>query len=114
MSENLSPSMFIGVQGNGIISFGSGQPDLPPPKEVFDVLHHFSDFKYGLIQGNVNLREALAKQYPNSKAENFVVTNGASEALDLILRAIARTGSKNKNNVRKKRFIQRLSFPIIQ
>jgi len=99
MSENLSPSMFIGVQGNGIISFGSGQPDLPPPKEVFDVLHHFSDFKYGLIQGNVNLREALAKQYPNSKAENFVVTNGASEALDLILRAIARTGSKNKNKV---------------
>ena len=99
MNEKLSPSMFIGVQGNGIISFGSGQPDLSPPKEVFGVLHDFSSFKYGLIQGQINLREALAKQYPSSTAESFVVTNGASEALDLTLRAIARTGSKGKNKI---------------
>jgi aspartate aminotransferase len=99
MAEELSPSMFIGVRGEGVISFGSGQPDLPPPKEVFDVVRNFSDFKYGLIQGNANLREALAKQYPKSKSENFVITNGASEALDLTFRAIARIGSKAKNKV---------------
>lgn len=99
MSEKLSPSMFIGVQGNGIISFGSGQPDLSPPKEVYEILRNYSGFKYGLIQGQINLREALSKQYPSSTAESFVVTNGASEALDLTLRTIARIGSKDKNKV---------------
>lgn len=87
--HDLSPSTFIGVEGNGIISFGSGQPDLPPPEEVYHILPKYRDFKYGLIQGTTMLREALASQYPDSAAENFVVTNGASEALDLSLRAIA-------------------------
>ncbi len=91
MSENrkLTAAMFIGVRGEGIISFGSGQPDLPPPKEVYDILPDYNGFKYGLIQGQENLRDALAKQYPRSTADSFVITNGASEALDLSLRAIA-------------------------
>ena len=46
--EKLSPSMFIGVKGKDIISFGSGQPDLPPPKQVYDILPTYKDFKYGL------------------------------------------------------------------
>jgi len=87
-----SPSFFIGKEGEGIISFGSGQPDLPPPKEVFATLPEFKDFKYGLIQGQPYLREALSKQYPNAKASNFVITNGASEALDLIFRFLATKG----------------------
>ncbi len=93
--KNLSPSMFIGVAGKGIISFGSGQPDLPPPKEVYDILPTFKAFKYGLIQGQVHLREALAKQYPTSTADSFVVTNGASEALDLSLRVLSKFGNKS-------------------
>jgi len=96
---NLSPAMFIGVSGNGIISFGSGQPDLPPPKQVYDILPEYRDFKYGMIQGQPNLREALAKQYPRSTPDNFVVTNGASEALDLTLRVISRNGSGKENKV---------------
>ena len=94
-NEELSPSMFIGVQANDIISFGSGQPDLPPPKEVYEILTGYSDFKYGLIQGQEYLRVELAKQYPKSTTESFVVTNGASEALDLVLRVIARNGNQN-------------------
>lgn len=97
--DQLSTSMFIGVQGDDIISFGSGQPDLPPPKEVYDILPNYHDFKYGLIQGQVNLRKALARQYPHSKAESFVITNGASEALDLILRVIAENDNKGRNKV---------------
>ena len=31
-----SPAVFIGKQGNGVISFGSGQPDLPPPEEAIE------------------------------------------------------------------------------
>ena len=87
--NDMTAAMFIGVGGEGIISFGSGQPDLPPPKEVYDMLPDYNGFKYGLIQGQVNLRDALARQYPRSTADSFVITNGASEALDLSLRAIA-------------------------
>ncbi|HLC46931.1 MAG TPA: aminotransferase class I/II-fold pyridoxal phosphate-dependent enzyme [Candidatus Nanoarchaeia archaeon] len=90
----LSPASFIGVSGNGIISFGSGQPDMPPPKEVFEVLKTFREFKYGMVKGQLDLRTALAKQYPNADPEQFVITNGASEAIDLVLRAIHDNGGK--------------------
>lgn len=87
--ENLSPAAFIGVRGNDIISFGSGEPDLPPPEEVYKILPHYKDFKYGVIQGMDYLREALTRQYPDSSVDSFVITNGASEALDLTLRVIS-------------------------
>lgn len=83
-----SPAIFIGKQGNGIISFGSGQPDLPPPREAIEGLNIRYDLRYGLIQGEKPLRAALSNEYPNSTADNFVITNGASEALDLIFRVI--------------------------
>lgn len=83
-----SPSTFIGMDGNDIISFGSGQPDLMPPKQIFTNLERTRLFKYGPIKGDLHLREALAKEYPNAKSEDFVITNGASEALDLVFRAI--------------------------
>jgi aspartate aminotransferase len=89
-----SPSFFIGKGDNSLISFGSGQPDLPPPPEVYRILPTYRDFKYGLIQGQENLREALAAQYTGSKADDFVITNGASEALDLVLRALFEPGAK--------------------
>lgn len=97
--KKLSPSIFIGVSGKDIISFGSGQPDLPPPKRIYKILPKYRYFKYGLIQGQLNLRKALVKQYPKSTPENFVITNGASEALDLTLRVIALIKSKKKNKV---------------
>ncbi len=89
MSTKLTgPEIFIGKQGNGMISFGSGQPDLPPPKEALENLNIRSDLRYGLIQGEEKLRRALSKEYPASTADNFVITNGASEALDLIFRSM--------------------------
>lgn len=82
-----SPADFIGKQGPGVISFGSGQPDLPPPAEAFAGINTHRDLRYGLIQGELKLREALSHEYQGSTAENFVITNGASEALDLVFRA---------------------------
>ena len=82
-----SPADFIGKQGPGVISFGSGQPDLPPPKEAFDGIDIKRDLRYGLIQGELKLRQMLSHEYPGSTADNFVITNGASEALDLVFRA---------------------------
>jgi len=35
-----SPTFFIGVAGNGIVSFGSGQPDLHPPDQIYKILYH--------------------------------------------------------------------------
>lgn len=86
--------MFIGASGKGLISFGSGQPDLPPPKEVFSCLPTYNSFKYGPIAGQPHLREALAKENKGFSKENFVITNGSSEALDLTLRVIGKPGDK--------------------
>ncbi|MFC1690687.1 pyridoxal phosphate-dependent aminotransferase [Nanoarchaeota archaeon] len=87
----MSPSMFIGIEGG--ISFGSGQPDLAPPKEVYEVIKNFKSFKYGLIQGEAPLREALGKKH-NVSPDNVVVTNGASEALDMVMRSVVKPGEK--------------------
>lgn len=93
-----SPAFLIGRGGGSgdLISFGSGQPDLPPPPAAFKVLEHFKSFKYGLVQGELPLREALAKEYPHAEPEDFVITNGASEAIDLALRAIAKDAPGSK------------------
>lgn len=84
----MDPSMFIGKNGKDTISFGSGQPDLPPPEGAFRCLDGYRDFKYGLIQGEENLREQLTHEFDGADADNFVVTNGASEALDLTFRSL--------------------------
>src|SRR3990167_3542397 len=91
-----SPAFFIGrgAQESGLISFGSGQPDLPPPPAAYNILASYRGFKYGRVQGEETLRQAIAKEYPNATAEQIVVTNGASEAIDLVLRAISVPGGK--------------------
>jgi len=89
-----SPAFFIGKGDNSLISFGSGQPDLPPPEAVYKILPTYRAFKYGLIQGQEDLRSALASQYPKAGPNNFVITNGASEAIDLSLRALYQPGAK--------------------
>ncbi len=83
-----SASFFIGKQSENLISFGSGQPDLPPPEICFDFLKDYKEFKYGEIQGNHALREAIAQHYPNATADDIIITNGASEGIDLALRAL--------------------------
>jgi aspartate aminotransferase len=88
------PEFFIGRGDDTLISFGSGQPDLPPPDEAYEILGKFRGFKYGQVQGNQDLREALSAKHSGTKPEEFVITNGASEALDLALRAIASPGAR--------------------
>ena len=93
-----SAAFFIGkgTEEGDLISFGSGQPDLPPPPAAYEVLKQFKSFKYGLVQGQEKLREALTKEYPYAAPEDFVITNGASEAIDLALRAIAKDAPGSK------------------
>src|SRR3989344_4433799 len=95
MHEKISsPAFFIGRGDDELISFGSGQPDLPPPPSAYTVLQSYRGFKYGLVQGEETLRQAIAKEYPNATPEQIVITNGASEAIDLVLRAISIPGGK--------------------
>lgn len=89
-----SPSFFIGKDSENLISFGSGQPDLPPPKICFDFLKEYNEFKYGEVQGKEKLREAIAKNYPGATKDNTIVTNGASEGIDIALRALYTPGAK--------------------
>ncbi len=91
-----SASFFVGVQREGLISFGSGQPDLSPPEQAFAIYEKAPKiFRYGLIRGELALREALAKEWEGTP-DQFVVTNGASEALDLVFRVLARRMKKKK------------------
>lgn len=92
--EITSSSFFIGRNEPGLISFGSGQSDLLPPQELFKALPESGYMKYGLIAGEFALREGLAKLYAETRPEDFVITNGASEALDLTLRVISESGGK--------------------
>ena len=87
--DSLSPSSFIGVRNEDTISFGSGEPDLPPPDEVYKILPYYSDFKYGLIQGQENLRNALSKQYPDSSPNSFVPATPANPKLGAVTMLIA-------------------------
>ncbi len=87
--EITGPAFFIGKgEKEGLLSFGSGQPDLPPPPEAFQILHDYNGFKYGPVAGSEDLRERLSEVYEGSRKDDFVITNGASEALDLTLRAL--------------------------
>lgn len=88
--EISGPAFFIGKGGgDGLLSFGSGQPDLPPPPEAYRILHEYSGFKYGPVAGDLELRTQLSLEYTGSSPEDFVITNGASEAIDLALRALS-------------------------
>ena len=90
------PAFFIGrgSGGDDLISFGSGQPDLPPPPSAYSVLENYRAFKYGLVQGEEALRTAIAGEYPSATPEEVVITNGASEAIDLVLRAISEPNAR--------------------
>lgn len=88
-----SPSFFIGKADGDIISFGSGQPDMIPPKEIFKILPGYSKFKYGPVRGQENLCRALTKIHKDFSQDDFIITNGASEAIDLVLRAISEKDS---------------------
>ncbi len=50
-------------------------------------MKHFTTIKYGLVQGQFELREKLCNKVLSSHftPENVVITNGGSEALNLIL-----------------------------
>lgn len=87
-----SPVEFLGVDTSGVISFGAGQPDLPPPREVEQALAA-ADHGYGPVQGEQYLRRMLGNLH-GYDPENIIITNGASEALFLAVSVCTQPGDK--------------------
>ena len=77
---------------NTIISFAGGLPDASLfPKEHIEKhaktlfqTHDNSLFQYSNASGVSTLKEAIAKQYSDTKAEQILLTNGSQQGLDLI------------------------------
>jgi len=74
--------MFEGAPKDAI-NLGLGEPDFQPPECVLNALEKAVKNglnKYGPIGGVLELREAIAERY-QAKAENVIVTEGATEGL---------------------------------
>ncbi len=80
------PECFLGDSSPNLISFGSGQPDLNPPEEIFEAIRNYKreKFPYGNVAGNPELIGELSQIHKVS-SEGVGITNGASEALCLVL-----------------------------
>lgn len=87
----------------GAISLGVGEPDFETPKHVRDVAEESirqAKTKYTANQGTVELRQAII-EYLNQRFElkydsidEIIITVGASEGIDLALRAIVNPGDE--------------------
>lgn len=87
---------------DGALSLGVGEPDFPTPQHVrqagIDSLLK-PDTKYTDNRGTVELREACAKYLEKydlhyDKADEILITVGASEGIDLALRTLVNPGDE--------------------
>ena len=106
-AKNIKPSgirKFFDLASSmkGVISLGVGEPDFITPWEVRDA--GISAIKKGYTQytsnsGLLPLREKISEYLKERysvdfSAENTVITLGASEAIDITLRAIVNEGDE--------------------
>ncbi|MDO5510009.1 MAG: pyridoxal phosphate-dependent aminotransferase [Weeksellaceae bacterium] len=100
--RKLIPSADIATKkGHHVYYLNIGQPDIQSPQPAIDALHNWQEnvISYTRSEGTVEYRQALAK-YFNSvgledlKPENFMITNGGSEALIFVINLIANPGDE--------------------
>ena len=95
--RKLVPSADIALQkGHKVYHLNIGQPDIPSPIQSIDALREWNIpvISYTRSEGTLEYREALAKYYQRKGfsdlgPNNFMVTNGGSEALIFALSLIA-------------------------
>ena len=90
------------ARGIEVISLNLGAPDLETPKAIkdhgIDYLQNTKAIRYGSSNGDPQLIQELVKYYstrlglPSIFPENILITQGASEALELALFSIADPG----------------------
>ncbi|NAW50509.1 aminotransferase class I/II-fold pyridoxal phosphate-dependent enzyme [Elizabethkingia argentiflava] len=79
-------------KGIKVYHLNIGQPDIETPDSALAALKdiHLKVLEYSLSEGNIEYRDQLAKYYNklgfgDISAQNFIVTNGGSEALNFTL-----------------------------
>ncbi|HEX4922055.1 MAG TPA: pyridoxal phosphate-dependent aminotransferase [Candidatus Bathyarchaeia archaeon] len=87
-----------------IISFGGGQPSLPPPdfvlKKAPEYLKEIKAHRYTSTQGLVEVRDALAKMMVREEgwsdigAENILLTQSGSNGIEAAVSALAHEGDE--------------------
>uniref|UniRef100_A0A7J2TGX9 Aminotransferase n=1 Tax=Archaeoglobus fulgidus TaxID=2234 RepID=A0A7J2TGX9_ARCFL len=84
-----------------VISLGVGEPDFPVPWKVREEMIYSLEKGYTSYTSNVGLpelREGIAKYYRrfsfDASPSNVLITTGASEAIDLAIRAIINPGDR--------------------
>jgi aspartate aminotransferase len=89
------------AKGTKVYHLNIGQPDIETPKTALDALKNI-DLKvleYALSEGNLDYRKQLEKYYhsigfKDLTTDNFIVTNGGSEALNFALSVVCDSGDE--------------------
>jgi len=93
----------IKAKENGIKVFhlNIGQPDIKTPETALNAIKNIdlTILEYALSEGNISYRNAIASYYQklgfsDISAQNFIVTNGGSEALTFALGTICDEGDE--------------------
>lgn len=100
--RKLVPSADIAKRkGLNVLHLNIGQPDVPSPVTAIEALHKWDVpvISYTRSEGTVEYREALCEYFHSHgfkdlKPNNFLVTNGGSEAIIFALSIIGDTGDE--------------------
>jgi len=88
-------------KGIKVYHLNIGQPDIATPETALDAVknNHLKIFEYALSEGNIEYRTALKEYYhtlgfTDLTTEQFIVTNGGSEALNFALSTLCDDGDE--------------------
>ena len=88
-------------KGIKVYHLNFGQPDIETPKSALDAVKNndLKIYEYALSEGNLNYRTALNNYYhslgfTDLTTDNFIVTNGGSEALNFAISTLCDDGDE--------------------
>lgn len=88
-------------KGTKVYHLNIGQPDIPTPKNALEAIKNINleVLEYALSEGNLEYRNALKDYYhglgfTDLTTDNFIVTNGGSEALNFAISTLCDDGDE--------------------
>jgi len=88
-------------RGIKVYHLNIGQPDIETPQSALDAVknNHLKIYEYATSEGNIEYRTALKDYYhrlgfTDLTAQNFIVTNGGSEALNFAISTLCDDGDE--------------------
>lgn len=100
--RKLVPYALLAKQkGTKVYHLNIGQPDIETPETALNAVknNHLKVFEYALSEGNIEYRTALKDYYhslgfTDLTTDNFIVTNGGSEALNFAISTLCDDGDE--------------------